>query len=439
MKSARSIFLISSFLLLCPFAFSAAPASSPLLQEDSQGQANIRQELISLRAEDGRGSYGILLTPTDKTPSTAILNMHPRGDGRGYFNTPLAKAGFAVFGHANRHVLNDRDGIHEEMLLDIAAGMRFLKGRGFEKIVLLGMSGGGPLMVYYQAQASTPPPGRVSTPAGDPPNLNEFNLPPADGLLLVIPLVGQGNILQARIDPSVINEGDPLSIDPPLDMYNPANGFRMPSQVTTYSQEFIDRYREGQRKRIERLDRWARDLIAEQNHYKSLMEQPDFKDLPFERQQWIERNAATERMMTIYRTWADLRYMDLKIDPSDRIVGTNSGTTPWIDNFASRPTPDYMKPRAFLSSRSAISSHAATLKNIPKVKVPTIIIQGTAHRALYPSDTKSIFEVVGAEDKELVWIVGGDVSMNPSGPKAGKGTQRQQAIDAATSWMLERF
>ena len=432
MKTTHTLCLCTCLLFL---------SSSPVSAEPQEGsQAGIRQELVTLRAEDGRSSWGILNTPAEQTPATAVLNMHPRGDGRNYFNTPLAKAGFAVLGQANRWVLNDRDGIHEEMLLDIAAGMRFLKGRGFEKIVVLGMSGGGPLMVFYQAQASTPPPGRFnSTPAGDPPDLNEFDLPAADGLLLVIPLTGQGRILQSRIDPSVINEGDPLSIDPSLDMYNPANGFRLPPETTTYSQEFIGRYREGQRRRIERLDRWARDLIAEQNSYKSLMMQPDFKHLPPEQQQWLERNALTERMMTLYRTWADLRYMDLSIDPSDRMVGDNSGTTPWLSNYALRPMPFLMGPRAFLSSRSSISSHADTVKNIPKVRVPTLIIQGTAHRAIYPSDTKSIYQVAGAEDKKLVWIEGGDVLMRPSGPKAGRGDQRQQAIDAALSWMLERF
>ena len=65
------------------------------------------------------------------------------------------------------------------MVLDIAEGVRFLKSRGFEQVVLLGQSGGGSLMAFYQAQAVTTPPGRVSsTPAGDPPNLNEFDLPP---------------------------------------------------------------------------------------------------------------------------------------------------------------------------------------------------------------------------------------------------------------------
>jgi len=440
------VLLFSSILLLYPSCSGVqSTASSPSDQPDSDSvssfPASIQQELVSLRAQDGRSSWGVLYTPKDKMPQTAILAMHPRGNqSRNARFLPLLEAGFATFGHNNRYMSNDRDGIHEHMLLDIAAGVSFLKGRGFEKIVLLGQSGGGSLMAFYQAQAVTKPPGRVSsTPAGDPPDLNEFNLPPGDGLLLVIPHIGEGKILEMRIDPSVSKEGDPLSIDPSLDMFNPANGFRFPPENTTYSQEFIARYLEGQRARMARLDSWARDAIEEQNRYKGLIEKPDFKNLPPAQQQLIERHSNTAGMMTIYRTWADLRYMDLGIDPSDRTVGENSGTTPWLANYSRSPSPVYISPRAFLSTRSSISSNAVSVENLPQVRVPLLIVQGTAHRAIYPSETQALFEAAGSEDKELVWIVGGDVSFNPSGPKAGQGDQRQQSTDAMVSWMLERF
>ena len=53
--------------------------------------------------------------------------------------------------------------------------------------------------------------------------------------------------------------------------------------------------------------------------------------------------------------------------------------------------------------------------------------------------TKAIFEASGAKDKKLVWIEGRDVNFRPSGPKAGKGDQREQATRAVVSWMVERF
>ncbi len=449
MRNVYLVFLSFCFSLLqvwgAPAQLSEANPSPDTPPRGSNFQhllpASIQQEVITLTAQDGASSWGILYTPKGKMPQTAVLDMHPRiSRSRHYFIPPLLEAGFAVLGQNNRYLNNDRSGIHERMLLDMAAGMSFLKSRGFEKIVLLGASGGGSLIVFYQAQAATAPPGRVSsTPAGDPPNLNEFDLPPADGVMTVIHHLGEGEILEARIDPSVIQEEDPLSIDPSLDMYNPANGFRMPPETTTYSKEFIALYWAAQRARMERLDQWARALIAQQNHYKALMKQPDFKNLPWEQQQWIERNALTERHMTVYRTWADLRYMDLSIDPSDRIVGDNSGTTPWLSNYSLSPTPNYISPRAFLSSRSSLSSNAVSVKSMRQVKVPFLIVQGTAHRAIYPSDTKAILAAAATKDKTVAWIVGADIYFRPSGPKSGKGDQLQQTMHTLVSWMRERF
>ena len=138
------VLLFSSILLLYPSCSGVqSTASSPSDQPDSDSvssfPASIQQELVSLRAQDGRSSWGVLYTPKDKMPQTAILAMHPRGNqSRNARFLPLLEAGFATFGHNNRYMSNDRDGIHEHMLLDIAAGVSFLKGRGFEKIVLLG-------------------------------------------------------------------------------------------------------------------------------------------------------------------------------------------------------------------------------------------------------------------------------------------------------------
>jgi alpha-beta hydrolase superfamily lysophospholipase len=427
-------------VLLCCVLFAAGGTAVGWGTPRAQ-QVSIDEEVVSLKAEDGGGSWGVLYTPGDRAAATAVLAMHPRGDqSRHFFLRPLAEAGFAAFGHNNRYVNNDTDGIHEEMLLDVAAGVRFLRERGFKRVVLLAISGGGSLMAFYQAQAVTAPPGRVqATPAGDPPDLNKFDLPVADGLLMVIPHLGEGLILEARIDPAVVNEGDPLSVDGSLDMYDPANGFRTPPEVTRYTPEFVERYRGGQRERMRRLDAWARELLAEEDHFRRLRDDPSFAQRPASERQWIERGANALRMMTIYRTWADPRYMDLMLDPSDRVVGNNEGTTPWIANYGSTPNPALITPRAFLSSRSAFSSNAVTERNLPLVKVPTAIIQGTAHRAIYPNDTRAIYKAAGAADKELIWIEGADVSFRPSGPKAGSGRQREEAIGAAIAWLKKRF
>ena len=80
--------------------------------------------------------------------------MHPRTDQSLNYNIPpLVQAGYAVVGRARRAVNNDVDTVHEEILLDLAAGVRMLRDSGCERVVLLGNSGGGALARLYQAQA----------------------------------------------------------------------------------------------------------------------------------------------------------------------------------------------------------------------------------------------------------------------------------------------
>ena len=131
----------------------------------------------------------------------------------------------------------------------------FLRERGFEHVVTLGHSGGGTLYAFYHQQAGLAPADRIATtPAGRPVALAEADMPRPDGAVFMAPHPGQGTILARLIDPSVTDERDPLSVDPALDPYDPANGFAPPGQSSSYPPEFVDRYRAAQRDRIARID-----------------------------------------------------------------------------------------------------------------------------------------------------------------------------------------
>src|SRR6266849_10319514 len=196
---------------------------------------SIRQEPVTLEGADGGLSSGILYT-RDRSHKTVVCFMHPKADMSRHYAIPaLLAAGYAAFGQNSRWLNNDEMCVHEALLLDVAVGMRFLRGRGFTHIVLVGNSGGGSLYTFYQAQAATAAPGRLThTPAGDPFDLNAYELPPADGFVHLAAHLGEGKILMQMIDPSVTDESDPLSCDPSLDPFNPANGYRHPPASSTY-------------------------------------------------------------------------------------------------------------------------------------------------------------------------------------------------------------
>src|SRR5262249_2114620 len=145
----------------------------------------VTHEVVALKAEDGIGSKGVLYTKGGE--KTVVCIMHPRGDMSRHYAIPsLLGGGYAAFGQESRWPNNDVACIHEMLLADIAAGIKFLKEQGgFQRVVFIGNSDGGSLYSFYQAQAVTSPPGRLAdTPAGDPYDLNRFQLPPGDGIVI---------------------------------------------------------------------------------------------------------------------------------------------------------------------------------------------------------------------------------------------------------------
>ena len=60
-------------------------------------------------------------------------------------------------------------------------------------MVFCGNSGGGPLSTFYMAQANTPVGERLThTAAGNPYDLNELDLPQADGLINLAGALSEG-------------------------------------------------------------------------------------------------------------------------------------------------------------------------------------------------------------------------------------------------------
>lgn len=412
----------------------------------AQDSAEVRAEPVQLKAQDGGSARAILRYMAGTKPKVVFVTMHPRNDmTMDWRLTPLAKLGIATLGMAPRET--GCSGIHEEMLLDIASAIKWLKEvKKFETVVVMGQSGGGSLMAYYQAQAETAPPNRVKeTPAGDPPNLNEFDLPRADGFITMNAAEGEGLHIAHHLDPSVTDEDDPFSYDPSLDMYNPANGFRVPPEPTKYSPEFVARVRKAQQERAQRLVAIAKGRVEEQNFYRRLMKSPGFKLLSQQEQLMIQRRAEYEPLFIMYRTRADVRYYDTSIDPNDRAFGhyfagfaENDINRSDLQNWAQEERLRCVTTRSFLSTES-IASNARLWDSLKKISVPVLVMNGTADPGIHPSEADRTFASVVSKDKERIWIVGANHGWQGEGAKKGNGDQREQALRAVKAWIEKRW
>jgi hypothetical protein len=384
---------------------------------------------------------GVLYLPPRGDPDVALLAMHPRVDfARHYLVPHLLAAGYAFLGAPTRHLNNDADALHERLLIDVAGCVAALRGRGFRRVVLLGNSGGGSLFGFYLAQAARPPAERLAAaPSGDRVPLGETDMPMADGLVLLAAHLGEGAFMLEHLDASVVDEADPTSVNPRLDMYDPANGYRpMAAGPSRYSPDFVAEVRAGQHARCERLDAQARAWCEEAAYFRRTL-RADGERLPPAERTLLARRALQRRYMLIYRTLADPRTLDPTLDPSERPLGSifSFGRDPIFGNYG-EGIGRAMSARGWLSTWSGLSSNAALERTLPEVRVPTLVMNALADTDIYPAEARRVLAVSAAEDRTLVQLEGADHYLRPVG--AGTGDPRARAADEhLIPWLRARW
>ena len=381
---------------------SAPPAQSALsaVRQETGLPEGITRNLVPLMAEDGAALDGVLYA-SDRGCDTALVFMHPHVSFHHHYALiPLAVRGYASLGLNSRFAGNDAALIMEQVVLDLAAGVLHLRQQGYEQVVLVGNSGGGALAAFYQAQAEHP---TITAPlAGGGPDLTRAALPPADALIMLNAHRGRAEVLTAWLDPAVIDESDPLARDPDLDMFEERWG-------PPYSAEFVRRYREGQGARNRRITRWAQ-----------------------ERASMLVTSNVRDEAFLVNRTAADLRFLDLSLDPSERKVGTYRGTDVWAANAAATGLARFSTLSSWISQWGLDTTNAAAKPSLAACSRPTLFIQGTADQGIFPSDTRALFEAADDIDKEIYWVAGGTHYF------AGQPELQAEVYAHITEWLTKR-
>jgi len=321
-----------------------------------------------------------------RPPSTAVLIVHPASNFIGHYALEeLAHRGVAAVGLATRYVGNDSALIMENCLLDIGAAIRHLRELGYQRIVLVGNSGGGGLAALYQAQAETPT--ITHTPAGDPIDLAGAGLIPADKIVMAMAHPGRAVVYTEGLDAAITDEQRPFDRDDSLDMFNPANG-------PAYSEEFVERYRLAQIDRNRRISGWVTEQLETLSGH--VRESPDG-----------EKVAPDDLPFVVHGTAADPRFLDLALDPSDRKSGTLWGS-PWAANFQPASLGHLTSLRSWLSQWSYDHSRANAYVALPEVQAPVMVVYGSADCAAFPSHARTMYDAVSHDRRELVEIKGAD-------------------------------
>jgi dienelactone hydrolase len=348
---------------------------------------------------------GILIRPRHTSSSTLFVMMHPSSTLQ-LLPLPraLALAGGHVLCAASRYPRNDSACILEKVLLDLGAYIRHAKEIwGYQRIVLLGWSGGGSLALFYQSQAEHP--SLTCTPAGDPVDLVAARLIPADAVIFQAAHISRAQMLSEMIDPSVRHEDDPDDRDQALDLYCSANPHQPP-----YSPDFMVGFRAAQVARVRRITAWVKQELAEMS----------------------SRPGEFERGFVTHRTLADPRFLDGTLDPNDRKVGTCYLGDPAAVNNGPAGLARFSTLRSWLSQWSIDDTNANGLSTAPKVTVPFLAIENSADDAVPQPHVRAVFDVVGSKDRQYTVIHGA------SHYYAGQSDKLAEATELIGSWLRDR-
>lgn len=368
----------------------------------------IQREFVSLAsatsARNGAGfmpCQGLYYTPAGKRPKVAFIATHYNVDFSEHYPAEyLAARGYGYLGWNTRFRGNEAFFILEHALIDIGAGVRWLREQaGVEQVVIVGNSGGGSLMGAYQSQAAEP---NITATRGLKLPEAVLDMPACDFYVSLNAHAGRPEVLTAWMDPAVVDETDPSKTDQAISMYNPDNG-------PPYSDDFVRRYRAAQEARNHRITDWC---IAELDR--------------------LEKLGMTDRAFNMFRTWADPRLMDGNLDPSDRQVGLCYAGDPKTANYAPRGIGLTNTCRTWLSMWSLKESHCRGAPHLGRIRVPSLVIQSMADTGVFPSDARGIHEALAAEDKTLEFMAGDHYLTEPDGV-------REEVADRIDGWLRERL
>jgi len=346
----------------------------------------------------GHGSHpcqGLYHRSADRRPRVACIASHYNVDFAEHYLAPLlAERGIGFLGWNTRFRGNESHFLLEHALVDIGVGVRWLREEaGAEVVVVLGNSGGGSLMGAYQAEAVDP---SISAAPGLTVPEAARDLPAGDLYVSLNAHLGRPEVLTAWLDPSVVDEADPLSTDPTLDLF---------AQPVPLDPAFLTAYRAAQEARNHRITAWVRAELDR-----------------------LTAAGSWDRLFTLHRGWADPRFVDLTLDPSEREAGCYAGDPrranrgPW--NLASSSTL-----RTWLSMWSLAASPCRGAPHLSRITVPSLVVQSLGDRGVFPSDAVAIHDALAASDKALQ-LVPGQHYFEDGG--------RPELADRLAAWIADR-
>jgi hypothetical protein len=333
--------------------------------------------------------------------------------------TELSQRGFMVLCMNPRFDNNEALVRWETIPLDVRSGVNFLRRQpGITKVLLLGGSGGGPTMSFYQAVAENGPSYCQGANKLIQCDNSLAGLPPADGIIFRDAHPGNPANAVRSINPAVVDERQPDRLNPTLDPFAIENGYN-PNGSSTYSEDFKKTYFAAQAERMNKLIDDALQILRriEAGTY------PD-DDAPF----IVQRGDGARLMeldLSIHHSTLGAQKL-LKNDGSivTQIVESVRLPDPSLadQNATFESGTRFLTVRSFLSANAIratdsmdgiddCSSNNSTPCALRNISVPILIGAMGAH--YFIRDNEIHYEVSASPDKDLIVVEGATHGITP--------------------------
>lgn len=395
---------------------------------------------------------GVLYRPdSGRHPDVGVLLIHRVNNYLGHLaGAELARRGYAVLTMNSRFDNNEASVVWELIALDVKTGVEYLrKTVGVRHVILLGHSGGGATLSFYQAVAEQgaafcSAPGKIGSCGEDFPVL-----PKADALIFVDPSLGNPVGLLRDLNPAVGADDDPRIVHPDLDPFNPANGYN-PNGPSSYSEAFARRYFTAQADRMNRL-------IAESGARITRGGLEGGARFPDDDVVLIAR-ARGARLWSLDPTWAPTlkeprRVLKINGRVVTELVSNQQPFVPpdrdWGHTFA---RASLLTLRSFLSTNAIratnsmdgidwCSTNNSTPCAVQQIAVPLLV---TAMQGGSPiADSELVYEMAVSKDKELLIVEGASHNIVPCAECEQREGQYRNTVrvffDYVRRWIDARF
>jgi len=402
----------------------------------------------------GNGANAILVEPVTPDPvrgHMAIVVSHPEHVNN--FNYFIART-LPTYGYPVL-AINDYgpETTFYELLGPISSGIKALKERGFDKIVLAGHSSGGAEMAFYQDVAENGPascqqPERIYKCT----TKEATGLPKADAIMLLDPNSGAPERTY-NYNPAAAPH-DPRKIDQSLNMFSPANGYDPVTGTAKYSPEFLKKFfaaqvglvnglideasgrldkinkGEGQYANDEPFVRQNRSVFVSEGRpeiaYIGLLSKSHAPHLLLKG----DGTRTVQILNTVRVPEKDMRPVNAPLLYPDPDMET---VRQFLSSFITRLKPDYHWTEDHIYGIDWHSSPSSLPGSVSGIHSPTLIMSGTCAAHIVFHETA--FDMSPAADKDYVGLEGANHGLQPCRPEYGDTYKR--AFDYVDAWLLK--